>query len=168
MLCEKCKNKKATVFYADEGGGRHSLCAACASGQGKTDRFPVPAEGNAPLPYLPDTPLTVLLPSPALPHAPLPKEMPVSCPKCGKEAAAILREEQMGCPDCYTLYASLFPMLTSREKVGRMPQARRQRLEKDRRLALWRTELRQAVESEHYEQAAALRDRIKALETSLT
>ena len=35
MNCEKCKNKKATVFFADDGGSRHALCASCGAIQGK-------------------------------------------------------------------------------------------------------------------------------------
>lgn len=31
MLCEKCKNKKPTVFFTDSDGKNRSLCASCAS-----------------------------------------------------------------------------------------------------------------------------------------
>lgn len=31
MLCEKCKNKKPTVFFTDADGKNRSLCASCAS-----------------------------------------------------------------------------------------------------------------------------------------
>lgn len=31
MLCEKCKNKKPTVFFTDADGKNRSLCAACAA-----------------------------------------------------------------------------------------------------------------------------------------
>ena len=35
MNCEKCKQRKATLFFSDEGGRRHALCAACGALLGK-------------------------------------------------------------------------------------------------------------------------------------
>ncbi len=169
MLCEKCKNRKATVFYADEGGGRHSLCAACASGQGKTERFPVPAETASSLAYVPQSALTALSPSP-LPLSPfdsIPKDLPATCPKCGIDSTSVLKNGILGCPDCYDLYVSLFPFLAATQTdQGKMPYSRRKKREKDREIAELRRQIKQAVEKECYEQAASLRDRIKALETS--
>ena len=45
MNCENCKNKQATVFYADESGGRHALCASCARTLGKISQYD-PSEGQ--------------------------------------------------------------------------------------------------------------------------
>ena len=66
MNCESCKNKHATVFYADEGGGRHALCQSCARTLGKISPYsPAEEVGAAIKPFIPE-PTLLSLPPPHL------------------------------------------------------------------------------------------------------
>ncbi len=168
MLCEKCKNKKATLFYADEGGSRHSLCASCAAAQGKLAQFP-PSESPPLPPYIPDSLYTALQPTIlSFPRFPSEANLPESCPKCSTSLEMLLAGSPLGCPSCYELYASLLPAsdLAQASPKHRMPRTYRKRLEKAQALARLKEEIKQAVASENYELAATLRDQIKKLEAS--
>ena len=88
------------------------------------------------------------------------------CPACGLQYAQFRADGRLGCPHDYDVFAeALTPLL---EKVhrgvrhaGKVPRAVR----RDRRAAELdglRAELRAAVEAEDYEEAARIRDRIRA------
>ena len=75
----------------------------------------------------------------------------VRCPACGFNLSTFRKTGRVGCPDCYTVFASEL------EAPGNETPDERLQLER---------ELREAIEREDYEQAAILRDRLKNLTTS--
>ncbi len=164
MNCEKCKNKKATLFFADESGRRHALCAACGQALGR-------AIGGSPeekaLPYLPSPTLTHLNRESRLTEILIPPDAHAVCRGCGVSLEDVAKTGEMGCPECYECFGNLlFPALPTKSSLysARMPSARRKRLERERKLTELRVELRRAVDSECFELAATLRDKIKELE----
>lgn len=174
MNCEKCKNKKATVFYADEGGGRHSLCANCASLLGKLQQYAPSGEGGdeAFSEFVPEPSLTSLY-SPqrdAFPAYELGgKDKPSrQCSFCGTALQTLIKNGSAGCPECYSVFGEiLFPScltLDGAEGV-RMPSKKRAGIDTKRSIAELKAKIRLAVESENYELAAELRDKIKTLES---
>ena len=169
MNCEKCKNKKATFFYADEGGSRHALCASCGASQGKTLSISVAgAQGeDKPPEYLPEFDILSLfsITSPSVPA--VADDSGIVCRGCGLSIAEAHISGGLGCPDCYEAFAThLLPDLPS--SVGnvevRMPYLRRKRLEREKALSSLRDELKSAIRDENFELAVTLRDRIRSIE----
>ena len=172
MNCEKCKNKKATLFYADEGGGRHALCALCGEKQSRIT--PVSAQTAV---IRKETEAQSFIPALSLTAFAMPLsgfdisgggEGSMSCKTCAMTAKRLFEEGEVGCPDCYTVFAEiLFPLLPEADGGDvRMPFARKNRQSIKQQLTDLRASLKEAIEGENYELAATLRDRIRALEGS--
>ncbi len=172
MNCEKCKNKKATVFYADDGGGQHALCPACAEELGKISHY---SKANSPetlqpLPFIPSSSLFSLSEQSRnmLPiYAAEADGGERKCHFCSTSISLVRRTGRVGCPECYSLFDELlFPsILTVDSAIGaRMPARRRTAIERRRNIAALKLKIKLAVEAENYELAATLRDEIKKLE----
>lgn len=171
MNCESCKNKQATVFYADEGGGRHALCQACAQSLGKISPYSPSDE---------ETEGKLFTPSPTLSSLVEPKPMGLysvyspdasrnTCPYCSTSLESARERGRVGCPECYTVFAdALFPASLSPEKApgARMPSSYRALIDRTRSIAELKAKIKIAVEAENYELAATLRDKIRKLEGS--
>ena len=172
MNCEKCKNKKATVFYADETGSRPSLCAACAATLGKVsgyDPSQISDQGNRS--FLPNPTLLSMTrteqPIQIYCSANANEEAAV-CPSCSTSLVSLVSGGFAGCPECYTVFCDLiFPVSLSPEssRGARMPSSRRDSIERIRSISELRSKIRLAVESENYELAASLRDEVRRLES---
>lgn len=167
MNCEKCKSRKATLFFSDENGRRRALCTSCGALLGKA---------VSPTSLLPEESTSRYIPSPTLSNlitAPLSlvgikeNDSGAVCRGCGISADEIITSGEIGCPDCYECFSGrIFPSLPTRTSVysARMPSARRKRLDRERRLTELRVELRRAIDGECFELAATLRDKIRDLE----
>ena len=173
MNCEKCKNKGATVFYADDGGGRHALCASCASLLGKLGQYSSTATDDSGIRFIPDPYLTSLVSAPLFPlpiYSAKGDRKSTSAPKCtfcGTDIEHVRQSGTVGCPECYTVFGSLiFPSALSPESAygARIPLRRRYAIERQRSVDELKRKIRLAVETENYELAAELRDRIKELD----
>ena len=163
MNCEKCKNKKATLFFADEDGGRHALCAACGKISGKMGSL-IPTN-EIEEPHSVESSLLFSRPSVIL-TAPDDGKRTV-CRLCGLTADELIKSGELGCPECYSAFEGMLsPAVPSAESSfgARMPSARRTKLERERILISLRGELRRAVDTENFELAASLRDKIRELE----
>jgi protein arginine kinase activator len=164
MNCEKCKTRKATLFYADDSGVRHALCASCGTAVGKLGKIEFEdkqagAEYSSP-PFI--VPQDELSPAPLLLMT---DSAPLSCPHCSHQFSALTDSGKVGCPYCFDAFASALPILTTEICRGaRMPISRRLADEKKRAVAEYKSRIRIAVSEENYELAAALRDKIRALE----
>ena len=91
------------------------------------------------------------------------------CDTCGRKKAAVFYHENIGGAVCYTVFAAelapLLPTFGGRLcHAGAVPAGYRARQERAERAAALRQELAAAVEAERFEDAAALRDRIRELE----
>lgn len=169
MNCEKCKNKKATLFYADELGGRHALCAACGAMQGKLGTLhPTEEAPETATVYIPDLTLTALLcgeePMPLAIDSDLPS---LICGRCKLTLDELKKGGHVGCPDCYEVFGDLlFPVLPHSRLDLRMPASRRKAIERRKAIAELREQIDCAIQNENYELAATLRDKIKSIEHS--
>jgi protein arginine kinase activator len=92
-----------------------------------------------------------------------------TCPRCGTEIRAIRASGRVGCAECYRTFHTRIQQLLEQgglteSHVGRYPA----RLDSYKRLLVDREflkeELEDALHREDYETAAAIRDRIQALE----
>ncbi len=162
MICEKCKKNQATIFYEENINGKkrsYSLCPECASALEKEvglshDLFSLPSFGN---------PLFGGLFGHATPAA------GKTCPSCGATLSDFRRNGKMGCPDCYAAFSgelgeTIRSIHGNVKHTGRAPARYRKDREKQDRLAELRGKMKAAIEAEDFEQAATLRDEIRALE----
>ncbi|MFQ3670375.1 MAG: UvrB/UvrC motif-containing protein [Verrucomicrobiia bacterium] len=93
-----------------------------------------------------------------------------SCPGCGMTAADFRKTGRVGCGTCYeTFHAVVVEALKETQKSlkhrGKVPARYLQALDQRNRLDELRQRLREAVSSEQFEEAAALRDQIRLLES---
>ena len=171
MNCENCKNKKATVFYADDAGGRHSLCTACGTALGKISAYdPIDAPTHTTTSFLPSPTLFAFTKEDISLHIFCSAEedqMRSACKVCSTSLEEIVRSGRFGCTECYASFSdSLFPssLTLDNAKGMRMPSSRRDRLDRARLISDMRLKIKVAVEKENYELAATLRDEIRKLE----
>ena len=186
MICESCNQEEATVLLtkisADEKHALH-LCPACASQVAQTsnsggeapaatastaqeEKKPTPKPLNAVTGHLPKTG----------------KAADRACFRCGMTYKQFCKSGRFGCDDCYQALGEELRRLMKRihgaqAHVGKQPQVAVGEADASPQaaadpastavtddLAELRDQLREAVQSEAYEQAAALRDRIGQLE----
>ena len=154
MVCESCGKNPVTTYVKAIINGElteYSLCAECAQKLGYGNLL---AELGCNFGSLLGGPLN--------------QEESISavhCKCCGSTFEDIARSGKVGCAECYhTFYDRLIPLIQRihgeakhRGKVPGVSLALPQ-------LSLMRLELREAIDSENFEHAVALRDRIKELE----
>ena len=167
MKCDNCKQHEATFFYEENLNGKTRslhLCPECAAKmQGEDTAF-----GKSAFPTF--TPF----------HGNLldglfgfgvaaPKESKKTCPDCGAAWSDLRRAGKAFCPTCYTTFGEeLAPTLRSLHgnvtHTGRAPADRREKREREDRLARLKRELAAAIAEEKFEDAAKLRDEIRTME----
>lgn len=155
QICQTCHLNPATIHFTHITKGvkdETNLCEACAAAQGLAQ------EG---------------LVSSALDIAKGVTSRTLKCPHCGITFDEFRAKGRFGCPRDYEVFReALEPLLRkmhlgAARHIGRLPlgQDEVETTVGDRLLQL-RRELAQAVEGENYEDAARLRDEIKAIETA--
>ena len=92
----------------------------------------------------------------------------VVCEECGFNAKDFKRLGRLGCPSCYDQLGHLVrPMLKNIHRgcqhEGKVPERSLARISRERKLLDLETALQNAVAEERYEDAANIRDEIKAL-----
>lgn len=163
MNCEKCKNVRATMFYADEAGVRHALCASCGSALGRIGKIDFD-DKNTNKQYFSE-PFMITETERGL-SSPLvqPSSNELACPRCSTTASELLTSGSTGCAFCYDTLTPHLALLSSNVCRGaRMPRSYRLADEKKRAVAEYKRQIRAAVDGENYELAATLRDKIRAL-----
>ncbi len=172
MLCQNCGKREATTHIKRVVNGETSeshLCAECASSMGYTDVFSGwgMSLGDLLGGFLGESTQTSGQLSPAL-----------RCRKCGSSWQDIVRDGKVGCADCYrTFYDRLVPTLQRIHgriqhtgKVSGNAQPSTSEPEKseeelrEEQIAALRAQMDEAVAAQDFEQAAKLRDEIRALE----
>lgn len=168
MKCERCQKNEATFFYEENINGerkKYSLCAYCAkemqnSGELKTVKSPFEEMGFA------DTLLgSLFYPAEAARIGTGAKK----CSRCGFTLRDFREHGKAGCPDCYVTFAAeLEPTIRSMHgsatHTGRAPSKLRKKLDRADRLKELRSALNDAIKKEEFEEAARLRDEIRATE----
>ena len=97
----------------------------------------------------------------------------IKCHTCGFTQADFKKAGRLGCADCYGTFADgLENLLKSMHKgikhVGKVPQALKQNRDLVDRLKQLQKKLDKAVSTEDFEQAAVLRDEIKATKAQMS
>jgi protein arginine kinase activator len=168
MSCEQCHEREAVIHLTqivNEQVTTLHLCERCAADKG------VESPGSQP-----KTPLGTFL---AAMGQELPNQVPAprtgdNCPRCGGSLQDFRESGRLGCPDCYRSFEVPLRDLLRRlhgstQHVGeRYAEAEKERalpaMQARPQAAELREQLRLAVETENFELAAELRDRLRVLE----
>lgn len=169
VICQKCKERDAVIHYTNIVNGmkvEKHLCQICA----KEEQSDLLGQMAFPLQQW----LSGLLLSEAhhMTHA---KQVPViACPTCGLTYETFVKQGKFQCTDCYVAFAEvlvpLFEKLHNKNHahVGKIPKRGGEEMIFHRKLLRLKQELKNMVAIENFEEAARLRDEIRALEqTSL-
>ncbi len=162
MKCTKCNAKVATVFYREIINGKetkYALCSDCAAAMEKESGslFAYPLGGNLLGSLFSDIPQKIQS-----------RKEEKKCTLCGATFRQLAENGKVGCPACYASFREeLAPTLKRLHGTavhrGRAPgkyQAKRSAME---RLESLERDLKKAIETEAYEEAAKLRDEIRTL-----
>jgi protein arginine kinase activator len=164
MLCQDCKKQQATVHLTQIINNEKiviSLCKDCAAKRG----FHSPLD-NVPFPL---AEILSGLIQQQQQHTEKKEDFEsLKCGNCGLSFEEFTRLGRFGCGECYkTFRQRLEPIMRkihgSSMHKGKLPTAGANRplpIKEEERLE---TELRKAIESEDFERAADLRDKLKAL-----
>ena len=168
MICEKCKSKKATLFYADESGNRHALCASCGESINKICELGE-KKISPPKRYIPDRTLSSFCEnkSSLLPYILHKAGGEAVCSSCSAKLERLIDKGRFSCPACYECfepYLNLPYRYENDAAISRMPSSRRADIDRQKALESLKYDMRVAVENENYELAASLRDKVKKLE----
>jgi protein arginine kinase activator len=109
---------------------------------------------------------------PSLPEGDIGQDVMVKCPTCGITYYDFQKTGRLGCGRCYeTFTKSLSELLRkihgSDKHVGKMPFKGEDVLKDQQDLQRLKNELNELIQSEEFEKAALLRDRIKEVEDKL-
>jgi len=164
MQCEKCNERQAAVHLTqvvDNSITTLHLCKVCAEEQG--------VQTGAALSKFPLSDLLASMGKES-PQEVSEQETAARCPACGATLQDFRETGRLGCPVCYDTFAPRLRDLLRRlhgssQHVGQR-YARRALPTSPAglRLSDLREQLRRAVDSEHFELAAEIRDQIRVLE----
>jgi protein arginine kinase activator len=161
MKCCVCKEKTATVHLTQIVGDKMQkmdLCEDCAKAKGINDPT---GFGLADLDLVLGLGASQQIEQSA-------GGVELKCPRCGFTQADFKKSGRLGCPECYQTFAEglgglLKTMHKGTRHAGKAPEALRQSRDLSDRLKTLQNKLDKAIKDEHFEQAAALRDEIKAM-----
>ena len=162
MLCQKCHKNLATVRYAEVVDGRVSdlhLCPDCLAEHQKESSGGFEIAGG------------VRSPNYAA-FRPAIQRKEVTCSSCGTRLSEVLESGVVGCETCYHVFGDSLELggiaLKARPHCGKSPRIDDARARVQSELQAKRAMLKTSLELERYEEAAELRDSIRALESELT
>ena len=165
MKCQKCE-KPATFHITDLVDGEPKevhLCEECA----KVFLSPITEDAESAMPEMAGLLAQQLaVGETAEELAALDERV---CPVCGISFLEFRKQGRLGCPHDYVHFASeLEPLLVNihgeTDHVGKTPRHGAHDAEQQTQLIRLRREMKEAVASEQYEKAAALRDEIRQIE----
>lgn len=160
-VCDMCKAAPASIQFVEQKGGetrRISLCASCGSKQG------ISHDGNS---------VTFNLPGLLAAMGGMTSATQVShqCAACGLTTEEFRATGRLGCARCYEAFAEMLEPIIKKVQAGTahrgLAPARLGPLMEKQTVAALRRQLDEAVAAERYEEAIALRDKIRELERSL-
>ena len=165
MLCDKCKEKEATIHitkYVDGEKSEVYLCEQCAKETGHIDDNDVFSFKN----------LIAGILNPNVEDYEGKSKEGLKCDNCGLTYEEFRREGRVGCPECYNTFEDkLRPLIKriqgSEKHVGKIPKDKDKYLRVKRDIQELKEEMEKVVADENFERAAEIRDEIYALEQKI-
>ena len=153
MLCEECGKNQAEVMMTTvingESTTRH-LCRECLKKYKAGDLQAV---------------LAAVLSAMTTKNQTAPE---ITCPRCGETYAEFQKTGMLGCAECYQAFRKeLTPLITRvqgrAQHAGRRPPVSEEEQARQNRMDELRFQMEAAVAEENFEEAARLRDELRAL-----
>jgi protein arginine kinase activator len=172
MICQECGQRPATLHFTKIVNGEKTefhLCEICASekgemfpGPGTTSNFSIHQLLSGLLNFSPNTSS----------YGGVSTEKPVRCESCGLTYSQFSKSGRFGCADCYKHFGERLDPLFRRihgnmEHRGKVPGRAGGAIKLRKELQQLKLSLQQKVMNEEFEQAAAIRDKIKQLEQQI-
>lgn len=161
MLCDVCGKNEATVHLTEIINDKMTklhLCEECAKEKGSEmeEHFGL----SDLLAGLADLGATIESKS----------EEPAKCPRCGFTYQNFTKIGRLGCSECYEAFKKQLGPLLKRihgadRHVGKIPLTVGKTVKDTRNLQEMKMKLEKAIQTEEFEEAARLRDRIREIET---
>jgi len=167
MQCQVCKKNEATIHLTEITDGVRAemhICEHCAQEEG------IAVKSQIPLNELLSS-LLAVQPTDEELFGPSEKETSASCSHCGFTLDQFRKEAVLGCPYDYEVFEKPLRRLIKKAHngntthCGKVPSKTSTGTKKQIQLITLRQRLDAAVQSEDYELAAELRDKIKKYET---
>ena len=163
MKCECCHQSEATIHLTqvvDNEVKKLNLCQVCAKENG--------IDLNSPISI---TDVLLGLGGQGMEQT-SPTEFDLSCSQCQMTRAEFKNRARLGCPQCYDAFMGELSALTqamhhSRQHVGKIPARQGNAARITAQIASLKKEIETAISREEYEEAANLRDKIRALKESI-
>lgn len=167
MLCQKCNNNEATTHIKRIINGRtaeYHLCSDCAASFGYGKAFSSPGFGELLSTLLGDLSVSRL------------SSRVLRCETCGSTFDDIIKNEKIGCPDCYRVFSdklqpSVLKLHGQVKYCGKKPYTCTVKKDVERqpdgiqiKIDELKQQLNQAVAEQNFENAVLLRDEIRRLE----
>ncbi|MBO4925673.1 MAG: UvrB/UvrC motif-containing protein [Clostridia bacterium] len=155
MLCEECGERQAEVVMTTvingESTSRH-LCRECLKKYQTGDLQSVLAAV-----------LSAMAEKKQVPE--------ITCPRCGETYAEFQKTGMLGCAECYAAFRrELTPLITRvqgrTQHAGRRPPVSEEEQARLTRMEALRAQMEAAVAEENFEEAARLRDQLRAIAAS--
>ncbi|MCA9323118.1 MAG: UvrB/UvrC motif-containing protein [Planctomycetes bacterium] len=168
MLCESCGKQSATHKSTDIVNNVKSvkyLCTPCFKRDGKDTPFSKMNLSSVLSINL--QPKLEIKFSPPTPRGEVTEER-TTCDECGMTDLLLRKKGAIGCPHCYEIFEDeiadlLLRLHGARSHRGRFPKDFQKRRAREHQATQLDQELSLAVKDERFEEAARLRDRIRAL-----
>lgn len=95
-----------------------------------------------------------------------------TCPSCGFTYRQFLKVGKFGCANCYDTFRNQLPPVLKRlqadvKHVGKTQTEEKQTLNYQKQIESIRQQMQQAIAEERFEEAARLRDEVRAIENKL-
>lgn len=155
MKCDLCGCDNASYVIKESINGITTInhyCANCVNSKAKVNFFEA---------Y--DMPFSHLFTH----QSSLNKEKELVCPNCHLSLNALKQTGRFGCSECYQAFESVLPYYLNRMQSGKRHVGKRKQSDKIQHFDTEKNRLKHALEvaikEERYEEAAKLRDEIKAL-----
>ena len=152
MKCQSCGKKEATVKYYENINGSKKefhLCSECANKLNFT--------------HFPDIFSSMFVSVPDY----IDDEV-VKCEKCGYTLDDYTKTGFFGCPECYNTFNDsldeLFLKIHGKNKHVKLNKDKNNSLNNEEKINKLKEEIKHLIKEEKYEEAAIVRDKIKALE----
>lgn len=164
MKCQSCGKREATVRYSESINGKkheYYLCESCANKMGVGDFSSI------------FSPMFVSIPE-FFKNAELPKTL--VCPKCGYTLNDYSKTGMFGCEECYNTFEDTLDELflkfhgknrhikLNNKNNGKVKINNNNNVSIEDNINVLKEKIKDLVKAEKYEEAAIIRDKIKALE----
>ena len=168
MKCQKCNEREANTHYTQIVNGKkeeYYLCDKCAAESPEIAKMQNSFASPFDMGF--ESFLTGIF-GEAVPGRSI--SGPAACPQCGMSLRDFTSGGKLGCSACYetfrdSLNAPLKQIHGSVRHSGKIPSRIGGKLKTDRKIKDLEVKLSQAVLEQRFEEAAKLRDEIKALKT---